>query len=514
MKILASISIIVIFSLCISETPETPPETTLSPTTAPPTTTPPAKEDLSDYPNLTPDIIKVIQNYDDNAVLNEEEKQYAEDLNKDPSLFEYANKITPENLKNLGLYWDVYNEDSFIAANKDYFFLHPNRFHEGTFIRTYDKDFSISNLIELDRATDDQTASKLLSEIKNSEHKETVLGYLVSDSKINDKDFFVADEINHPLLKAVLADNQVKNYEDDLVSRLSTNGQIGKFNTEPEEKLAIYKLLYDEKTSSVLITQEGKEAGEKIFYTMVYDDLFETKDGKYLISIRTLPGDPPAAFYLPGDIIRITRDGTQVKFLDLLEDTKEMRDKYYPYWPENAECNAGGNHDDQWTDYLNALKNGTWCIKEWSFPWEETWFNATIINKNDTVEANWGCILTPRIEIHLNELEDSKYYDAFWIGIPKKDPALIDLFWYFTPHTGPKEEAHIYIYDDFPDSYGRFAWDDTIGLRDDGLISAAMGFNPNISKDVVTRKAMTAHYFTQNFDKWMKTLDYFLDAFD
>ncbi|HHF09702.1 MAG TPA: hypothetical protein ENL32_01240, partial [Methanomicrobia archaeon] len=140
---------------------------------------PPAKEDLSDYPNLTPDIIKVIQNYDDDAILDREETAYAEHMDKDPSLFEYANKITPENLKNLGLYWDVYNEDSFIAANKDYFFLHPNRFHEGTFIRTYDKDFSISDLIKLDRATDDQTASKLLSEIKNSEYKETVLGYLV-----------------------------------------------------------------------------------------------------------------------------------------------------------------------------------------------------------------------------------------------------------------------------------------------------------------------------------------------
>ncbi|MCD6467506.1 MAG: hypothetical protein J7L10_06270, partial [Methanomicrobia archaeon] len=230
--------------------------------------------------------------------------------------------------------------------------------------------------------------------------------------------------------------------EDDLVSRLSTNGQIGKFNTEPEEKLAIYKLLYDEKTSSVLITQEGKEAGEKIFYTMVYDDLFETKDGKYLISIRTMPGDPPAAFYLPGDIIRITRNGTQVKFVNLLEDTEEMYDKYYPIWHIDLVedyGHKGGNHDDDWTNYLNRMKGNDY------FPWEETWFNATIINKNDTIEANWGCILTPRLEIHLDELEDSKYYDAFWIGIPKKDPALIDLFWYFTPHTGPKEEAHIYI---------------------------------------------------------------------
>ena len=51
------------------------------------------------------------------------------------------------------------------------------------------------------------------------------------------------------------------------------------------------------------------------------------------------------------------------------------------------------------------------------------------------------------------------------------------------------------------------------GIRDDGYISAGIGFNPNISKDVVTRKAMTAHYFTQNFDKWMKALEFFEDAF-
>jgi len=51
-------------------------------------------------------------------------------------------------------------------------------------------------------------------------------------------------------------------------------------------------------------------------------------------------------------------------------------------------------------------------------------------------------------------------------------------------------------------------------LRDDGLISAAIGFNPNISKDVYSRKAWTAFWFAENYNEWMKALDYFLDAFD
>ncbi|RLF92760.1 hypothetical protein DRN45_06725, partial [Thermococci archaeon] len=106
MKIWALISLLMIFSLCISEAPETPPETTLSPTTAPPTTMPPAKEDLSDYPNLTPEIIKAIQNYDDNTVLGPDETAYAEFMNKDTSLFNYVWEITPENLDTLQLYDD------------------------------------------------------------------------------------------------------------------------------------------------------------------------------------------------------------------------------------------------------------------------------------------------------------------------------------------------------------------------------------------------------------------------
>ena len=76
----------------------------------------------------------------------------------------------------------------------------------------------------------------------------------------------------------------------------------------------------------------------------------------------------------------------------------------------------------------------------------------------------------------------------------------------------------IYIYDSFDKpyekKYGRFLGDDTIGLRDDGLISAALGYNPYISKDVYSRKAWTAFWFAENFNKWMKALDYFLDAFD
>ncbi|MCD6216077.1 MAG: hypothetical protein J7J92_03330 [Candidatus Aenigmarchaeota archaeon] len=116
----------ILFSRCLNSVDKTPTPTTISPTTTPPaTTSAPAKEDLSAYPNLTPDIIKVIQNYDDDAVLNEEEKQYAEDLNKDPSLFQYANKITPDNLLILKDYFKALGAISELRYTKDYFLSHP-----------------------------------------------------------------------------------------------------------------------------------------------------------------------------------------------------------------------------------------------------------------------------------------------------------------------------------------------------------------------------------------------------
>jgi len=335
MKIWALITILIIFSLCISSTPETPVPTTPQSTTAKPTqlpTTPPAKEDLSAYPNLTPEIIKAIQNYDGNVELGPDETAYAEFMNKDTSLFNYVYKITPENLDKLQLYDDVRGENPSITAYKPYFFAHPDQFEKGTATRTYGKDFPLDDLIELRGLTDDQSAGKLLSEIKSNEHKEMLLNYLTEDNEINNTDFFVADNLDHALLKAILADNKIENYEDDLVSRLSDNKQIDRFNLEPEEKLAIYKLVFGKHVSleNVSLDETGKKAGEKIFYDAVYDNLFKTDDGKYVINIKVNPktDDYPAAFYLPGDVIRVVESGPQFRYMDVLEDTNEMYNRY------------------------------------------------------------------------------------------------------------------------------------------------------------------------------------------
>ncbi len=54
-----------------------------------------------------------------------------------------------------------------------------------------------------------------------------------------------------------------------------------------------------------------------------------------------------------------------------------------------------------------------------------------------------------------------------------------------------------------------FVCDSTIGIRDDGYISAAIGFNPYKDEDVVTRKAMTAHYFTDKVNNFMDFMKFF-----
>ncbi len=303
---------LVLTSLCISqeETPTTTPEPT---TTAPPTTTQPLKENLSEYNNLTPEIVKIIQNYDENGELNEKELKYAELLNKDPSLFEFAKTISDENLENLNTYWSFHTKNPNIEEHKEYMFENSDEFKVGAFMDKYDDNFSLRGLVNLRKITGKDSALNILNTLEQEEKGELILDYLTQDNKINSKDEFVTGNIDHQLFNAIFKDRSVENYEDDLVERLSENRQIERFNLKPEEKLDIYKLLYNEKDNE--------------FYGTVYDKLFVKENSRKLISMRT----NPVAFYLPGDIVRITEDGTQVYFLDLLEDTQEMRDKYYPH---------------------------------------------------------------------------------------------------------------------------------------------------------------------------------------
>jgi hypothetical protein len=512
MKIWALITVLIIFSLCISESPTTtPPETTPSPTHPP--TTPPAVEDLSAYGNLTPEIIKAIQNYDDNVELGPGETAYAEFMNKDTSLFNYVYKITPENLDTLQLYDDVHGENPSITAYKPYFFAHPDQFEEGTAIRTYGKDFPLDDLIELRGITDDQSASNLLSEIKGSEHKELLLDYFTEDNEINDKDFFVADNTNHALLKAILADSKIKDHEDDLITRLADNKQIDRFTLEPEEKLAIYKLVYGKKISleNVSTDEIGKQTGEKIFYDAVYDNLFKTEDGRYLINIKVNPkGDKyPAAFYLPGDVIRVVTRGPQFGYMDVLEKTNEMFDRYYEsfhkFIASHPELQKGASDSDftYCANYAKGMSTG--------IPWKEAWFDLRCYNNpSTTIEINYGCELTPGLMFFPDEIRDSEYYRNFWIGIPKKEPAIVDLD-AEGPEMGPIHEAYIYIYDNFDDSYGPFAADDIIGLSKDGTISMRIGYNPRISRDVWVRKNFISYYIAENYEDWMDTMNFFME---
>jgi len=514
MKIWALITVLMIFSLCISESPTTtPPETTPYKTsTQQPLPTTPPSEDLSSYPNLTPEIIKAIQNYDDNVELGPDETAYAEFMNKDTSLFNYVYKITPENLDTLQLYEDVYGENPSITAYKPYFFAHPDQFEEGTAIRTYGKDFPLDDLIELRGMTDDQSASNLLSEIKSNEHKELLLDYFTEDNEINPKDFFVADNTNHALLKAILADLEIRDHEDDLVTRLADNKQIDRFTLEPEEKLAIYKLVYGKKISleNVSTDERGKPAGEKIFYDAVYDNLFKTDDGKYVINIKVNPktDEFPAAFYLPGDVIRVVTRGPQFRYMDVLEDTNEMFARYDEPFREfiasHPELQKGASDSDftYCANYAKGMSTG--------IPWKEAWFDLRCYNKNTTTEYNFGCVLTPGLGLVPDEIRDSKYYDNFWIGIPKKEPALVDLD-AEGPKYGPIHKAHAYIYDNFDDSYGPFAGDDMIGLSKDGTISLAIGYNPRISKDVWVRKNFISYYIAENYEDWMDTMNFFME---
>ena len=512
MKIWALISLLMIFSLCISEAPETPPETTTQPTTAPPTTMPPAKEDLSDYTNLTPEIIKAIQNYDDNTVLGPDETAYAEFMNKDTSLFNYVWEITPENLDTLQLYDDVHSENPSITAHKPYFFAHPDQFEEGTVIRTYGKDFPIDDLIELRGITDDQSAEKLLSEIKSNEHKELLLDYFTEDNTINDKDFFVADNINHALLKAILADSNIRDHEDDLVTRLADYPtQINRFNLEPEEKLTIYRLVYRKHVSlkNVSTDELGGPAGEKIFYDAVYDNLFKTDDGRYVINIKVNPKDDEchAAFYLLGEVIRVVKFGTQFRYMDVLEDTNEMYNRYIGPTYDFAEEHGyrAGNHDEQWTDFVNEIKGIPTGI-----PWKEAWFNFWC--KNTTSSAIMGLKgkRTPELMMIPDKIRTSEYYDNFWIGIPKKEPALVDLD---SPGTkyGPIYKAYMYIYDRPEGGPGQGINDSVIGLSKDGTISLAIGYNPRISRDVWVRKLFLPRYIAENYEDWMDTMNFFME---
>jgi len=144
-------------------------------------------------------------------------------------------------------------------------------------------------------------------------------------------------------------------------------------------------------------------------------------------------------------------------------------------------------------------------------PWKEAWFGLRCYNNPDvTIEINGGCKLTPGLMFFPDEIIDSEYYYYynFWIGIPKKEPALVDLG-AEGPEMGPIHKA--YIYDNFNDSYSWFAADDTIGFSKDGTISLAIGYNPYVSRDVWVRKNFLSYYIPENYEDWMDTMNFFME---
>ncbi|MEA1994246.1 MAG: hypothetical protein U9N35_07645, partial [Euryarchaeota archaeon] len=262
MRIWGPLALLVIFSLCVSATPETetPEPTTTAPTSAAPPT-PPPKEDLSAYENVPPEIITVIQEYDDDGELDDNELKYVELLNNDPSLFEYSKTISDKNLENLNTYWSFHNKNPSIEDYKEYMFENPEEFENGAFMDEYDNNFSLSDLISLREMTGKDVASGILDKIGDEEYKDLVLDYIMGDFTIDSKDSFVAGNIKHGLFNAIFEDESVENYEDDLVERLSKNREIERFNLEPKGKLEIYKLLFNERDND--------------FYRTVYDNLFD-----------------------------------------------------------------------------------------------------------------------------------------------------------------------------------------------------------------------------------------------
>jgi len=191
--------------------------------------------------------------------------------------------------------------------------------------------------------------------------------------------------------------------------------------------------------------------------------------------------------------------------MDVLEDTNEMYNRYDKPTDKFIEEHGhrAGNLDEQWTDFVNEIKGMSTGI-----PWKEAWFNLRFFNDPLTEEMFGGSVIPESLLLVADKIRTSEYYDHFFIGIPKKEPALVDLD---NPAYGPKYEAYMYIYDRPEGGPGQGINDSVIGLSKDGTISLAIGYNPRISRDVWVRKLFLPRYIAENYEDWMDTMNFFME---